>query len=168
MEMDLEGDLGSDFELEERPTTPQELVNIALSASKKLLPRKSKNRYEQIYQNFQDWKKLKKTTSNSERVLLAFFAELGEGGENEKKNVSSTLWAKYSMLKSTMKIYDHVDISSYASLTAFLKQESKGHVPKQARTFTETELRRFIDTAPDLLWLDVKVINFLKFSFNIC
>lgn len=151
MEMDLN-------ESEGRPSTPEELVNIASSASKKLLPQKSKNRYFQIYQNFQDWKKEKKNTSNSERVLLAFFAELEDGGEDKKKNASSTLWAKYSMLKSTMKIHDKVDISTYSSLTAYLKQASKNHVPKQAKTFTEIELRRFIETAPDLVWLDVKVL----------
>lgn len=157
-EFDLnESDFCSDFELEERPTTPQELVEISLTASKKLLPTKSKNRYEQMYQKFQEWKKQKKAGSNSERVVLAFFAELEKGVEGEKKNVSSTLWAKYSMLKSTMKINDKIDISSYSSLTAFLKQASKTHVPKQAKTFTETQLRRFIDTADDILWLDVKV-----------
>lgn len=68
------------------------------------------------------------------------------------------------MLKSTIKINDQVDISTSASLNAMLRKESKGHVPKQARIFTENELKLFIDTAPDDLWLDVKVTEFKFFS----
>lgn len=154
-DMDFQAD-SNDFESSDnRPSTPQELIETAAAASKELLPTKSHNRYEQVYQGFQQWKKLKDTTSNSERVLLAYFTEL------KQNNVSSTLWAKYSMLKATMKINDQVDISTYASLIAMLKKGSKGHIPKQARIFTENELKRFIDTAPDDLWLDVKVTKFL-------
>lgn len=91
---------------------------------------------------------------------MSYFAEL------KQNNVSSTLWAKYSMLKSTMKINDQVDISTYASVNAMLKKESKGHIPKQARIFTENELKLFIDTAPDDLWLDVKVTKFLLFFLS--
>lgn len=118
--MDFQAD-SNDFESSDnRPGTPQELIEAAATATKELLPSKSHSRYEQVYKEFQNWKKKKETTSNSERVLLAYFTEL------KQNNVSSTLWAKYSMLKSTMKINDQIDISTYASLTAMLKKESKG------------------------------------------
>lgn len=84
------------------------------------LPAKSKNRYEQVYDNFQEWKILKQATSNSEIVLMAYFTELGNN------NVSSTLWAKFSMMKATLKLKNKIDISSYALLGAMLKQSSKG------------------------------------------
>ncbi|KAG4074943.1 hypothetical protein HA402_009368 [Bradysia odoriphaga] len=120
-----------------RPGTPDELVNAADEASKDLLPSKSKDRYQQVYNNFQKWKAVK----NAMGV----------------KSAPSTLWAQYSMLKSTMKIYDSVDISKYASLIAYLKKKYKGHVPKKAKILTEQELRTFIETAPDVAWLDVKI-----------
>lgn len=158
--MDFQAD-SNDFESsDKRPVTPQELIETAATATKELLPSKSHNRYEQVYEGFQQWKKLKEATSNSERVLLAYFTEL------KQNYLSSTLWSKYSMLKSTMKINDQVDISTYASLIAMLKKESKGHIPKQARTFTENELKLFIDTAADDLWLDVKVTKFLLFFLS--
>lgn len=83
----------------------------------------------------------------------------------------SSLWAQYSMLKSTLKIYDRVDIEKYATLTAMLKQNSHGYEPKQAKTFTDSEAQQFLDNAPDDMWLDVKVtslfLNFYFFSYSV-
>ncbi|KAG4081131.1 hypothetical protein HA402_011976 [Bradysia odoriphaga] len=145
-------DFGSDFEMESRPTTPPEVIKAACDAKTNLLPKKSNDRYQQAYNSFQAWKSSKGATSNSERTLLAYFNEM------KKKFAASSLWSKYSMLKSTMVIYDQIDISTYGSLTAMLKQASKDYVPKQAKTFTEIEMQRFMDTAPDVAWLDVKVV----------
>ncbi len=139
---------------ENRPATPEELIAAASTATEKLLPAKSKARYEQVYYSFQQWKEEKKTTSNSERVLLAYFTEL-----ISNNNMPSTLWSKYSILKATMKVKNQVDISTYASLAAMLKQASKGHVPKQARIFTEEEVKRFVETTPDVAWLDVGLLQ---------
>ncbi|KAG4072391.1 hypothetical protein HA402_004323 [Bradysia odoriphaga] len=76
----------------------------------------------------------------------------------------SSMWAQYSMFKSTLKIYDRVDIEKYASLTAILKQNSHGYEPIQAKTFTDSEARQFLDNEPDDMWLDVKV----ALVFGIC
>lgn len=151
--------LDSIFESENRSGTPTELIEAAEGATKKLLPSKSLERYQQVYDQFEEWKKLKQTTSNSERVLLAYFTELSE----VKKLASSSLWAKYSMLKKTININAKVDISSYASLTAYLKVLSHDYQPKQAKVFTEEQVQRFLDTAPDDLWLDVKVTSLFNF-----
>lgn len=94
-------DFESDFELENRPGTPAELISAADEASRKLLPSKSSKRYIQVYDEFEQWKKDKNTTSNSERVFLPFFTELAE----KKKLKASSLWAKLS-------VYAKVDISS--------------------------------------------------------
>ncbi|XP_037051392.1 uncharacterized protein LOC119085184 [Bradysia coprophila] len=147
-------EVGTDCDLDERPGTPDELIEMANSASKELLPFKSKARYEQTLREFKNWQETKKTTSNSERVLLSYFSEL----KGLKGKLSpATLWSRFSMLKATLKIYEHVDIGSYTSLTAFLKVQLKGHKPKKAKVLTEVELRRFIEEAPDHVWLDVKV-----------
>lgn len=151
--------LDSIFESKNRSGTPTELIEAAEGATKKLLPSKSLERYQQVYDQFEEWKKLKQTTSNSERVLLAYFTELSE----VKKLASSSLWAKYSMLKKTININAKVDISSYASLTAYLKVLSHDYQPKQAKVFTEEQVQRFLDTAPDDLWLDVKVTSLFNF-----
>lgn len=71
----------------------------------------------------------------------------------------STLWATYSMLKSKVKVCVDVDILKYHSLSGFLKQKSKEYSPKKASIFTETEMQRFLDYAPDVAWLDVKVTS---------
>lgn len=91
--------------------------------------------------------------SNSERVVVAYFAEMATNC------LSSTLWARFSMLKSVMKINDGIDISTYAKLNALLKKKAEGYVPKKAEIFTEAEMQRFIDSAPDVVWLDVKVTS---------
>lgn len=153
---DLDSDIEFDCELDNRPGTPNELIEAASEANKELLPSKSKDRYQKVYDNFEEWKKSKKATSNSERVFIAYFTELAT------KSSPSTLWARYSMLKATMKIYaDNVDISTYPSLCAFLKKKSQGYVPKKAKIFTEAEIKSFIDTAPDIAWLDLKVTSLL-------
>lgn len=149
-------DFGSDFdEMDDRPGTPDELIHAAGAATKNLLPFKSRNRYEQVYRNYEAWKASKRATSNSERVLLSYFSELGE------KYSPGTLWARYSMLKSTMKINDNIDISTYSSVVALLKQKYRGYKPKKAKILTEDELRAFIENAPDADWLDVKVKKLL-------
>lgn len=159
-ELELEDSVfGPEFEPDNRPSTPTEIIEAAISVNKNLLPDKSSIRYQQVYDSFQEWKKSKGAVSNSERTLMAYFGEL------EKKFASSTLWSKYSMLRATMAIHDTVDISKYASLTAMLKKYAKDYVPKQAKTFTEAELQRFMETAPDVAWLDVKVSLVLCFTF---
>ncbi|KAG4079588.1 hypothetical protein HA402_011539 [Bradysia odoriphaga] len=142
--------IGSDSELDERSGTPDELIEMANSATKDLLPVKSKARYEQTFCEFKNWQKTKNTTSNSERVLLSYFSAL------KGKLSPGTLWSRFSMLKSTLQIYEDVDIGTYSSLAAFLKQQLKDYNPKRAKVLTETELRRFIEEAPDIAWLDVK------------
>lgn len=70
------------------------------------------------------------------------------------------------MLKKTLNIKEKVDISSYSSLSAYLKVASQDYEPKQARIFTEEEMQRFLDSAPDDLWLDVKVSSLFIYFFH--
>jgi len=100
------------------------------------------------------WCNEKNATSVSERTVLAYFLELS------KKSKPSTLWAYYSMLRTTIKINGgSVDIGTYPKLMAYLKRISVGYQPKKARVFTEDELKTFLSSAPDCEWLAVKVRN---------
>lgn len=92
---------------EEYSCTPPEVCEAAYIASLDLLPKKSKTLYESCYKTFQDWEKTSNTKSCSERVLLAYFKKLAE------KYKPSTLWSNYSMLKTTIKIYEKLDITCY-------------------------------------------------------
>ncbi|KAJ6647911.1 hypothetical protein Bhyg_03135, partial [Pseudolycoriella hygida] len=133
----------SEQSADQRPGTPHELIEIADNASKELLPAKSKQRYLLVYKSFQKWKHSK---------------------EAIKSKCASTLWSHFSMLKDTLK---KVYISNYLSLSAFLKVKAKGHVPKKATILTEADITRFIDEAPDALWLDVKVPSIFA-TFGAC
>ena len=53
----------------------------------------------------------------SENVLKAFFKQLSE------KYKRSTLWSKWSLLKSIINLREGIDITEYQQLQAFLKRE---------------------------------------------
>lgn len=87
--------------------TPPDVLDTAKAMTHNLLPEKSRKFYEKTYQEFLAWKTDKKAMSFSENVLLAYFQNLAE-----KYKVSS-LWSKYSMIKSTLIIYHNVDVTKY-------------------------------------------------------
>ncbi|KAJ8913790.1 hypothetical protein NQ315_002696 [Exocentrus adspersus] len=130
--------------------TPPEILNLATTATENLLPSKSKGKYDVIYKKFLEWRLRKNTTSFSESVVLVYFTELA------KKYKSSSLWAYYSMLKSTLNIYHNINIENYKRLQVFLKRQSEGHRPKKAKTFTPEEVHKFINEAPDDIYLLTK------------
>lgn len=140
-----------DSDVEGGRSTPLELIAIADAAMLQSLPEKSKKRYDGEYDDFRKWKEEHKVDSNSERVLMARFNQLSE------KYAPSTLWSRYSMLKTTLKLYDNVDIGHYAALIAFLKKKSQHYVSTKAAVFEPEEIQKFLNEAPDELWLDVKV-----------
>lgn len=76
----------------------------------------SRKIYEATYENFMKWKEEKKAPPLSENVLLAYFAQL------QNKYLPSTLWSKYSMIRSIsmLKVENDVDISKYAKLVGFI------------------------------------------------
>lgn len=154
---ETDSDVELNFEFD-RPATPMDLVEAADEASKETVPEKSKSRYEEAYKKYLEWKESKNATSNSERVILAYISEMANtpNKKNEKPK-PSTLWARYSMLKAMMKVSLNIDISTYAKVTAYLKRKADGYEPKKAKNFTEAEIQNFLDGAPDVLWLDVKV-----------
>lgn len=121
----------SEIELSECPPT----VDV--------LPEKSKYRYEKTYQAYRDWC-LSKDIDNfdSESVVLSYFIEMGAG----KK--ASTLWAKYSMLRTMLSHRDKVDMSKFTKLGAYLKKQSVGYKPKKSSILTIRNIDTFLTEAP--------------------
>lgn len=140
-----------EIEIENCLCTPPEVRDVAEATTQNLLPDKSRKKYKAVYKAFMDWQSLKKMNSFSENVLLDYFEELS------KKYASSSLWAAYSMLRSTLAINNDISIESYSKLHSFLKRKSEGFQPKKAKTFTSDEINRFINEAPDYRYLAVKV-----------
>ncbi|XP_044262164.1 multifunctional protein ADE2 isoform X4 [Tribolium madens] len=132
-------------------TESEDDVFVATSATATSLPEKSKAQYERAYKLFQDWREKNQRNSLSENVLLAYFQELS------KRNKPSSLWAAYSMLRTTLNLKNNVDISKYFKLGAFLKRKSDGYKPKKSKTLTPQQIKEFLSSAPDKDYLFTKV-----------
>lgn len=124
----------------------------------KNLPVKSKEKYEAVYQHFTAWQASKELNTWTENVLLSYFGEL------IGKVKPPTLWARYSMLKSTIKMNNNIDISCYTQLSGLLRKESKGYKSKKPKTLTSKEILDFLNNAPDHNYLATKV----AIIFGIC
>ncbi|XP_011687447.1 PREDICTED: uncharacterized protein LOC105449760 [Wasmannia auropunctata] len=108
-------------------------------------------------------KLLTKTTkyfikSLSENVILAYFTELSH------THKPSSLWATYSMLKSTLNVNNNVNIHNYPKLVSFLKKQAQGFKSRKSKTLTAEEIKKFLDEAPDNKYLDLKT----ALIFGIC
>lgn len=131
---------------------PADILESAEAVYLNLLPPKSRQVYELAYQRFMDWCKEKNVQNYAESVLMVYFSNL------TKTVKPSTLWSQYSMLRSTLDIKNGVDISKYSKLRALLKRQSDGYIPKKSRVFTKEEVDRFLDMAPDNVYLMMKVV----------
>ncbi|KAL1516604.1 hypothetical protein ABEB36_000498 [Hypothenemus hampei] len=131
----------------------EEFLEIPQKTEKETLPAKSKKRYEFAYGRFKEWIKSHGINVISENVLLKYFYELS----TTHKYSPPTLWNLYSMLNTTIKIFDNVDIEKYGKLLAFLKRKNVGYKAKQSKVFKATEIKRFLMEAPDNRYLLTKV-----------
>ncbi|XP_048511125.1 uncharacterized protein LOC125502027 [Athalia rosae] len=136
----------------DRPTTPPDIRDAADKVSFHLLPDKSKEVYESAYKAYTDWRTSKGANSSSESVLLAYFDQMSQ------QYKPTTIWSLYSKLKSTINIREKVDISSYKTLSAFLKKQSRGFRSKKSSVFTSEEVQSFLTRAPDDKYLATKIV----------
>lgn len=136
---------------ESRSSTPPCVIQAATSASNDILPQKSQQRYQFVYEKFITWRKDNRVTSFSENVLMAYFGTLS----NSLK--PSTLWSMYSMLRSVISLKHDVDISKYLKLKTFLKRKSTGFKSKKAKVLNSEQIQLFIDKANDEKFLFTKV-----------
>ncbi|KAK4874649.1 hypothetical protein RN001_014009 [Aquatica leii] len=62
------------------------------------------------------------------------------------------------MLRSTLFVYEKVDISKFKIIFAILKSKSKGYQPKKAKKFDPKDVEQFINEAPDEKYLLMKMV----------
>lgn len=116
-----------------------------------IVPEKSKLLYDKAYDNFLNWLAKKKITVIDEKALLAYF------GTEFRKVAPSTRWSRYSMLKLMLNNNKGVNISTYANLIAYLKNQSKGHQSKKSAVFEKAQVVRFLLEADNKQYLVMKV-----------
>lgn len=130
---------------------PYDILEAANTVNENLLPAKSCQKYEKQFKHFENWCNNKGTKSFKEEVFLAYFADL------RKSYQPNTLWSKYSMLKSVLKVNKNLDLSLYYKLTSYIKKENVGYRPKKSKIFEKDDISRFIKEAPDEIYLLIKV-----------
>ncbi|KAB0802645.1 hypothetical protein PPYR_04831 [Photinus pyralis] len=137
-------------------TLPKFVQENAQKATETLLPLKSKEKYEKEFETFTAWQSKHKIFTINETVLLSYFQELSE------KYTPTSLWTKYSLLKSTFIVKKKTDISNYNQLIYFLKVKSdvksKGYIPKKSQVLTGDQVFEFIKRAPNDIYLLHKVV----------
>lgn len=131
--------------------TSEEIREAAQNVVDNLLPEKSALLYKKGYEQFLKWQKQQNTKSISEDTILVYFHQLSA----ELK--PSSLWSRYSMLKTTVRNFHNVDITKYKRLTAYLTKNSKGYQPLKSKTLEPQHVERFLSEAPDDQYLSVKV-----------
>lgn len=131
---------------------PDEILLAAENVKTDLLPEKSKRRYEKEYEIFCKWIVRKGITSfDKEDIYLVYFSELSASCQ------PSTLWSKYSMLKTMLKLKKNIDISRYFKVIAFLKKKMVGFRPKKSKILSPDDVEKFLSNAPDNIYLLHKV-----------
>ncbi|KAJ8915684.1 hypothetical protein NQ315_000618 [Exocentrus adspersus] len=92
---------------EEFANPPPDFLEKASNVSLNLLPAKSRKRYDKYYDLFNKWKKSKKAKNVTENILLAYFSE------RSKTVNSATLWSEFSILKSTYKVKENINLDNF-------------------------------------------------------
>lgn len=115
-----------------------------------IIPSKSADRYNLVYDTFRNWQKENETNSFEENVLICYFKDL------QKRVNPMTMWSVWSMLKKMLSIKHTVNINDYLNLKAILKNNSKGHRPKKSLTLTWEQITDFINNANDAIYLGAK------------
>lgn len=143
---------GSEYEdeSENESKPPPELQEIAKITDLESMPGKSRRLYEATYTKFTKWKKTN-NEGTSEDSLLRYFNEL------QSSYKPSTLWAQFSMLKHVILLRENIDLKNFSALLSFLKEYSKGFKSKKSQVFTTEQIKTFLETAPNELYLTTKV-----------
>lgn len=112
---------------------------------------KSRHKYSTTYDRFMKWKDEKDIKMITEELLIEYFMEISSSIK------PSSLYARYSMLKTMIKLKDNVDIGEFKGLKPFLKERSTGFISQKAAVFTAHEIEKFLNEAPDYKYLVQKV-----------
>ena len=138
----------------ELPTNIIDEANMAMEDT--IIPKASADAYEKTYTAFMEWKEKMKTTSNDERVLLAYFKHL------RTLYAPSTLWVKYSHLNAQLLLKTGSSLQEYVTVKKFIRRANEGYFPKKAAILTLLQIQTFLRDAPPTYLLS-KVILILGF-----
>ncbi|CAD6241439.1 GSCOCG00009247001-RA-CDS, partial [Cotesia congregata] len=61
----------------------------------------------------------------------------------------STIWSRWSMLRTMISINQSIEIRNYSRLKTLIKNNAKSHRQKKSKVFSWNEIKKFIDEAPD-------------------
>lgn len=136
------------------------MVASANNACSSLLPAKSQDVYEKTYE-FCNWCTKQHITNYIEPVFLAYFSEIAQ------KGLTASLWPKFSMLKSTLRVKKNIDIGKFNKLIMYIKRQTEGHIPKKSKILEKEQVQQFILEAPNNLFLITKESKGFKFKFVI-
>lgn len=131
-----------------------EIKNIAASARDVLLPSKSRQLYEETYTSYKKWCTMKKVRTCEDTILAYFNSDLS-------RYKSSSLWTKYSMLRSIINLREGIDISKYYTVIAFLKRKSEGYKAKKSLILSKDHINEFLIKADNKshLFNKVRIMN---------
>ena len=102
-----------------------------------------------------NWRQKKGTNSYKEEIFLAYFLELSK--ILKPNTPANTLWSRFSMKKSMVKLKENIDIGKFFELTTFLKKQSVGFKPKKANVFDKNDIAKIMLTAPNNIYLLIKI-----------
>lgn len=116
------------------------------------MPNKSQAKYEQAYQEYRKWcSKNNIETTTDDSILKYFTTDLAP-------YKASTLWPKYSMLRSTIKLFEEIDISTFPSIIPYLKSKGDDHKTIKTLTLSKEHVDKFLAEADNKEHLLNKVI----------
>lgn len=131
-----------------------DLLQKTEKARATLLPSKSETKYKKEYNQFLEWLRdnFVDIKNVNEMIMLAYFQDMSESYS------PNSLWTKWSMLKSMIRIYNDIDGSKLNKLEAFLKRKRKGYKPKKSQVFNRDDIVKFLNNASDQEYLLHKVV----------
>ncbi|KAJ3652150.1 hypothetical protein Zmor_018140 [Zophobas morio] len=139
--------------MQESNFVPEIILQEAEEAPLQLLPAKSREQYEKVFSEFNEWKAKRGVMTINGEVLLPYFLNL------KWKYAISSIWSKYSVLKASINVNKNIDIGKYSKLTAYLKSESRGYKAKKAAVLERAHVEEFLTRACDKKYLMIKVIS---------
>ncbi|KAK4879248.1 hypothetical protein RN001_007394 [Aquatica leii] len=128
---------------------PENINQQAAEVRAELLPKKFRDRYKKEYRLFYEWRKQKNVKFVSDDVFLVYLSE------KAKLLKPSTLWSRFSMIKSCLSIKKNLIISKFPQTIVFLKRQGVGYVPK--KVLTAEQVTKFICEASGEKWVLTKV-----------
>lgn len=117
-----------------------------------LLPQRSMDKYNKVHETFMEWHSHNASPTINENVMLVYFKDLST------KYKPSTLWSKWSMLKTTLNLRNRIKIDNFLLLKGFLKEKSKRYKPKKSKVLSWSDILAFLRDSPDAIYLVMKVV----------